>query len=81
MSNYDNTNTGALFKNTAKDGEKSPDYRGSINVDGVEHWLSAWIKKSKEGKTYMSLSIKPKEEAPKKAPAGDLRDMDDDVPF
>jgi len=36
MSNYDNTNTGSLFKADKGDNEKRPDYRGSVNVDGVE---------------------------------------------
>lgn len=57
---YDNTNRGALFKNEEKQSDKHADYRGSINVDGKEFWLDAWLKKSKAGKTYMSLSVKPK---------------------
>lgn len=57
---YDNRNRGVLFKNEEKQGENSPDYKGSINVDGKELWLSAWLKESKAGKKYMSLSVKPK---------------------
>lgn len=62
MTDYDNTNRGALFKNDDKQSDSHPDYKGSIDVDGDEFWLSAWIKTSKAGKKYMSLSIKPKEE-------------------
>jgi hypothetical protein len=64
---YDNTNRGVLFKNDRKESDKHPDYKGSINVDGVEHWLDAWIKTGAKGK-FMSLSINPKEprqDAPK----------------
>jgi hypothetical protein len=88
---YDNTNRGALFKNDKTGGNPNwPDYRGSVNVDGTDFWLDAWLKKSKEGKTYMSLSIKPKKDngqrttrddkpaAPATAAAGDF---DDDIPF
>jgi hypothetical protein len=53
---------GSLFKNDDKQGENSPDYKGSINVDGTEFWLNAWIKTSKKGSKYMSLSVKPKVE-------------------
>jgi hypothetical protein len=61
MTKYDNTNKGVLFKNDRKDSDRHPDYTGNINVDGVEFWLSAWIKEGQRGK-FMSLSIKPKEE-------------------
>jgi len=61
MSDYDNTNSGALFKNDKDGNEKSPDYKGSINVNGVEFWLSSWLKVSKKGQKYMSLSVQPKE--------------------
>lgn len=73
---YDNTNRGALFKNEKK-AENHPDYKGSINVGGVDFWLSAWIKRTEE-KTYMSLSVQPKEAkpAPKKQ-----QDDDDQIPF
>lgn len=57
---YDNTNSGALFKNDKKGVESRPDYNGSINVDGTDYWLSAWIKEGKSGK-FMSLAVKPKE--------------------
>ena len=67
MSGYDNTNRGALFVNDRKDKETSPDYKGSINIDGKEYWLSGWksqIKKGdKAGQNYLSLSISPKDGA------------------
>jgi hypothetical protein len=57
---YDNNNRGSLFKNDRKDDAKFPDYKGSINVDGTDYWLSAWIKISKDGNKFMSLSVKNK---------------------
>ena len=54
---FDNTNRGALFKNKEKASANHPDYKGKLNVDGEDYWLSSWIKKSKDGKTYMSVSV------------------------
>ena len=80
---YDNTNRGALFKNTRKDSDKGPDYKGNLDVGGTEYWVAAWIKESKAGAKYMSLAITQKdaEPAPKKKPAGKFDDMENDIPF
>lgn len=83
MSNYDNNNTGALFKNDKKETDRHPDYNGSCEVNGVEMWMSAWIKTSKGGKKFMSFSFNPIEvQAPKPAQAQDNSfDEDGDIPF
>ena len=65
MTQYDNTNRGVLFKNDRKEKDSHPDYKGSINVDGQEFWVSAWIKAGKKGK-FFSMSIQPKEQAPQR---------------
>ena len=86
MSDYDNTNSGALFKNDGKQGNQ-PDYRGPLNVDGKDFEVSAWIKKSQAGKSFMSLSIQEKDawkkDDPKAAEAAAAAsdDFEDDVPF
>lgn len=66
---YDNTNTGMLSRNERKEKDTHPEYRGSINVEGKEYWLSAWVKEGKpggkmEGKKFFSLSIEAKEAKP-----------------
>ncbi|MFA6063915.1 MAG: hypothetical protein WC736_15110 [Gallionella sp.] len=80
-------NTGGLFKND-KQQENWPDYKGNINVDGKDYWLSAWLKTSKAGEKYMSLSVQPKEKraekpAPKPAMTPALQEFVDDldIPF
>lgn len=70
---YDNTNRGVLFKNDRKQDDRDANYTGSININGAEFWLSAWIKDSKKGK-FMSLSVKPKA-----ARARARGDMDDGI--
>ncbi len=59
---YDNTNRGTLFKNTRqREGKKDPEYAGSINVDGVEYWLDAWLNTAKrDGKKFFGLKVRPK---------------------
>lgn len=79
-------NTGVLFKNDKKLNDNHPDYKGSITVDGIEYWISSWIKNGKNGK-FMGLAVTPKEQqgqqAKKPSSSGSgFDDMDsDDVPF
>ena len=61
---YDDTNRGALFKNERKTEDTHADYNGSINVGGHDYWLNAWLKTSKNGKKFMSLSVKQKDGKP-----------------
>jgi hypothetical protein len=81
---YDNNMRGVLFKNDRKERDNHPDYKGSAEVDGVEYWLSAWIKEGQKGK-FMSLSFTPKED-PKNPPAREpvkqtRQRPDDDIQF
>jgi hypothetical protein len=62
MSYEQRDNSGSLFKNQKKDKDTHPDYTGNGMIDGKGFWFSAWIKKDRNGNTFMSLSFKPKEE-------------------
>jgi len=85
MSDYDNKLSGALFKNDKGDNPSRPDYKGSFtDGQGNEFWVASWVKTSKDGKPFMSISMTPKEskEAPKQAhtPKQEF-DTSNDLPF
>lgn len=82
---------GALFKNEDRESEQHPHYRGQIRIGGQDFWLSAWLKESKAGKKYMSLSAQPKQvrdhrgasaNPPARQPEPPpTHELDDDIPF
>ena len=94
--NYDNTNRGVLFRNDRQTKDTQPSHTGSLNVDGVEYFLDAWVKEGQKGK-FFSVSVKRKDKqdlpsqrssrAPAPAPAprqsggSGFDDMSDDIPF
>lgn len=86
MSQYDNEMRGVLFKNDKEGNEARPDYKGKIQIGGVEYWLSAWIKEGQKGK-FMSLKAEEQKKAadaypaekPKAAPTDDFDDSS--IPF
>jgi len=88
MSEYDNTNRGAVWRNDRKETDSHPDFKGSINVEGQEYWLSGWQKKpgDSDKSPVVKFSIQKKEaQAPKdygateKTPPKD--NGFDDIPF
>jgi hypothetical protein len=81
---FDNTNSGMMARNENRKSDKHPEFTGSINVNGVDYWLSAWVNEGKpggklEGKKYFSIKLNPKEQrAPTPAPnAGGVMTYDD----
>jgi hypothetical protein len=80
---YDNTNRWTLNKNDRKEKDSHPDYKGKINVGGVEYYLDGWIKDGANGK-FISGSIKEiganNGAAPQAQPASAFDD-DSEVPF
>ena len=80
---YDNTNKGILGKNKEKTKDTHPEYRGQINVAGVEYWLSAWVKtNTKDNSKFFSLSLTPKDRDVQTPTRRDPTPEDDDsIPF
>jgi hypothetical protein len=82
---YDNTNRWTLNKNDRKEKDTHPDYKGALNVGGVDYWIDGWIKDGANGK-FISGSLKPKDQAngsrPSSAPEPASQfDDGSDVPF
>jgi len=78
---YDNELRGVLFKNNKRTHEKQPEYTGSTQVNGQEFWLSAWVKESKNGQKFFSLSLTPKEPVEESPPQLPAVDVNADIPF
>ena len=88
---YDNTNRGQIWPNDKKLTDKHPDFTGSLDVSGVEYWISAWKRKPDANPKAPSLSFsiqlkEPKQEVKHTAnPTGGVAEpVDggfDDIPF
>jgi len=73
--------TGTLFKNDKMMNDKSPQYTGSVTIDGVDYWQSAWVKEGKSGK-FMGLALSPKEPMARPSERSKVTKFDDgDMPF
>ena len=90
---YDNTNSGMIARNENRKTDKHPEFTGSLNVEGVDFWVSAWVNEGREGgkmegKKYFSLKISRKEQSVRGAPPissghpkPDTGFIDEDIPF
>lgn len=56
---YDNS--GTLGKNERKEKDTHPSHSGQCTIDGVDYWISAWVKEGRNGK-FFSLSFRAKEQ-------------------
>lgn len=78
---YDNTNSGALFRNDRRKNDRAPEYTGKCDIGGKEFWISAWVKESKNtGKKFFSLSFDPVD-SDYSAPSQASHQESEDVPF
>jgi hypothetical protein len=74
MADYDNNLSGVLFKNDKGDNEKRPDYKGSAEIEGVQYWVSAWIRDTAQ-------STAAPASAPKPVASAGYGDIDSEIPF
>lgn len=85
MSDFDRTNTGILSRNERKTDEKHADFAGSLNVDGVEYFLDAYVRERKDGSgKFFSLRVKRKDKqagANGSQQSGRSPIEDDSIPF
>lgn len=71
---------GSIFVNDKKTKDNQPDRRGSCKIDGVEYWISGWLKDT-NGKKWMSLSFTKKEEQQGSQTKSEPTTSDDEIPF
>ena len=71
----------SLFKNDKKLTEKHPDYKGSIKINGVEHWFDAWLKEGKKGKFLSGRIGDPKQKGFTPRGNDEMPIKDDDFAF
>lgn len=77
-------NSGTLSANQNKTKDNHPSHRGKATIDGIDYYISAWIKEGQYGR-FFSLSFQPVSEAQNPSPraprAPEQYDFDDDIPF
>lgn len=88
---FDNRNTGIIKRNDKGDNPQRPDYKGSVDVEGVQYWVAGWVRKRKEdGTPFLSIKLDRKEQqalpqqpAPAKdgAPQEASAEADERLPF
>ena len=60
MSFEQRDNSGSMFANDRKTSDNHPDRSGTAMIDGVEYFVDGWLKRTKDGKPWLSLSFKRK---------------------
>ena len=88
MSDYDNTNTGAVWKKRADASENAPDFKVDFNYQGQDISLAFWKRRDSDNPNApaMKFKIENKTEAPSATPERRVGSeqsgtIDDDVPF
>src|SRR6516225_7442619 len=76
---FDNSNSGVLFRNDNKQSDKHADYRGEVNVAGIDYWLNGYVRASKKGIRFIAFKLKPKKQKATAAPA--KPEFDDEISF
>ena len=78
---YDNTNKGAVWGNSKKEKDTHPDFKGELNVEGVEYWVSAWRRGEGANQNAPALKFAITKKEPVSGQDQEKKvDFDDDVP-
>lgn len=73
-------NQGIIFRNRKKtEGDKLPDYSGTINVDGSEKQIALWVKQGKKEKFFSVKISEPYKKETNEQPKD--QQGSDDLPF
>jgi uncharacterized protein (DUF736 family) len=79
---YDNNNTGVLFRNeTATPENKQPYMTGKCQVAGKDMQVAGWMQESKAGKKYLSLKFQEPQTKEVVASNDSSTSTTDGVPF
>ncbi len=79
---YDNNNTGVLFRNeTATPENKQPYMTGKCEVNGKDMQVAGWMKESKAGKKFLSLKFQEPQAKEVVASNDSSTSTTGDVPF
>ena len=73
-------NTGSIFKNSYKQQDNHPDYKGRMNVDGKLYDIALWVKRPDGKDPFFSMSIqepyvKPEQQSTESAPIEEKNDL------
>src|SRR5262245_18594540 len=74
-------NSGSVWVNDRKEQDTHPDRTGSAKIDGVDYWVNGWLRKTNDGKPYLSLSFKPKQDKPAANNRSRAEELSDQIPF
>jgi hypothetical protein len=85
---YNNTNRGQIWKNEDRKSDSHPHFKGSMDIDGVEYWVSAWTRKpdANPKSPALTFSFKKKEDKqddqiPKADSVSVVDGFNDSIPF
>src|SRR5262249_30191738 len=74
-------NSGIVGVNDKNAEDSHPDRSGSAKIGGVDYWVNGWLKKTKTGEPYLSLSFRRKDAATSSGGGPPKRDDDSTIPF
>jgi len=56
--------SGILLTNRQRRSDKSPDYTGTITINGSQYELAAWMREGRNGGQYLTLTAREPQQSP-----------------